>query len=352
MSELRTVVTQLNGASDHLDEISRMVTITNATKSELLKFAVDMEGKQVMSTGTSSTLKLSPKEFCFLTILTADGIEVTNLENFLKPDTRELPNIERFLVDSSARLYIAYRRHEKHKYALITRTYLNDAVGVLKHLTVTAHGVYSFKDNVIRFMGDTFINLPILKMNIEPECRVDRIMVNMSMSKGKDIYNDTKYYSKHRVDDDKYYKLSRLIAGFKISNDLQTVTLKLAIDPTVGYRFPNPWLLDELGIAKPFGITELTAKLEFFTEVYKLKRLIPRLGLPLKDSLSMDQIKLFGIGRFFEYYPKSCKVGSDLEYINKLYAKYNMHEVMRNSMNTSRFAQDHTNRNYIEFRFK
>lgn len=331
---------------DTLDEIARMVTITHAKMSDLIGFAVDMKGMLVKPEGTSSDLKLTSKEECFLTVLTDNGLETRSLHNYTKNGV--LLNIERFLVDTSARIYVTHKRKERHSYSTVIAGYMTDAMGNIKKISGLSHGVVTQQH--IRFMTDSILNLPITRFELIPLVCSDSIRYDYVINKEQHVQRDTRYFSCDRADTLKIYELSRLLAGFKISNDLKKVSFKLTIDPTINFVIKNPWLLDELGKAEKFTYTDLISLLEYFTELYKLKYMLPKMGFKDKQ-LDMQQIKLFGLGRFFVYYPKDLNPGR-LRDINDLYQKYGLTNLFRDATNTSRHARDHLNRFYIEFNFK
>lgn len=334
-----------------METIERMVTISHVGIPTLIEFAREMENKLVVSTGTSSDITLGKKESIVLSVVTNAGLETYLLDEFVDNQTGVIKNIERFLIDANARIHITYKRRRRHKFAIVTHSYLIDALGVIKVTDENKYSVFDIPTGKINSISDTILNLRILRFNYIPEFHnTPSVRVDYITPSQHNVFKETKYFSSLYAEHVRYFNLSRLLAGFKISADLKKLHIKLAIDPRFRYTIDNPWLLDELGISKKFDTAEFTAKLEYLTEIHKLKHSLPMSGFS-KAKLTMEQIKLFGLGRFFNYHIESSAT-DDIRKINLLYEKYGIHTVMKEHMCTTRQARSHSSGNYVEFNFK
>lgn len=334
-----------------METIERMVSISHVGIPTLLNFAKEMENKLVVPTGTSSDITLGKKESIILSVVTNAGLETYLLDEFVDKQTGVIKNVERFLIDVNARIHVTYKRKPRHKFAIVTYSYLLDANGIIKSTDEHKYSVFDIPTGKINSIGDTILNLRVLRFNYIPEFHnTPSVRTDYNTPNRHNVFKETKYFNSLRSDEVQYFNLSRLLAGFKISADLKKLHIKLTIDPRFRYTIDNPWLLDELGRSKKFGMAEFTTKLEYLTEIHKLKHSLPMSGFN-KAKLTIEQIKLFGLGRFFQYHIESSPT-DEIRKINLLYEKYGIHTVMKEHMCTTRQARSHSSGNYVEFNFK
>lgn len=348
MSQIEHVVLKDPKPVNFMDEIIQSVPIGNMYTEQVLDFAKEMSDKLVMPNGTSSDLTLNNKEHLILSLLVDGKAVYVDLNEFICNKTRVIKNIERFLIGSFTVLYIVHRRELRHKHATVTHTYAVNGVGQLDSLYNKGLAVYSFADNKMRFIPETIYEHAVTKLWFEPECRTDRVSLHYTHNVSNDVKRCTvRVPRKHS---NLMYSFSELLAGFKISNDLTTIKVQLAIDPTISYTLPNPWVIEAYNNRPAVQPLDLLNKLRMLTEIYKLDKLLPSLGIKTPQLLD-KQIKLFGVGRFFVYYPEHIK-DAYLVKLNKLYRAYGIDTFIKKAHATSRHAWDRHNRHYVEFNFK
>lgn len=346
MSELTQVVEPKVTLGGFMEDILDKPVVSGAPLDELLKFAEETTFRMLGPVCSSNDLTLTANEILIMELWTARGPVYHNLEKYIgcEPSGGTVPNIERFLVDSGSRLYVGYRKNVKSNNFTIIHTYTTNADHQLKHISPEMLMSYNVKDDVLTKMLPNINSVVATSLTVVPRQYTTGLEYKYKHRIFKNTRTETT--SVPRSDGNALYCIFRHLRGFKISDDLRTMSISLAIDPTWHIKVANPWV-DSAG---QYGLSDFLYTLRSLEELYKLKVLIPR-AMP-KADLTMDHVKLFGIGSFFSYQKSPYLNDSLVLEINELYRKLGVYTLIEAAGATSDHAHDHKNRFYVEWKQK